>query len=169
MKERSGYKLSRIAFSTMLFAFLTLSAAGQNIPRPEYPQPQFERAKWMNLNGIWEFTMQTKVENPDENWKVIPSIFERKILVPFAPESSLSGIGYTDFIMGTWYKRSFTIPGEWHDQRIFIHFGGVDFDSRVWINNLLAGRHIGGTGSFDFEITKSLKKGENEIVVYAYD
>ena len=157
----------QIAIIVALLHIFLLSKS-QDIPRPEHPQPQFERRNWMNLNGVWDFTMQTNVENPDENWKVIPP-FERKILVPFAPESSLSGIGYKDFIMGVWYKRSFKIPDSWRNQRIFIHFGGVDFDSRVWINNIMAGRHIGGTGSFEFEITQSLKESKNEVVVYAYD
>ena len=113
---------------------MAVTVQAQEIPRPEHPQPQFERTNWINLNGIWDFTMQTKVENPDENWKVRPTNFDSKIKVPFAPESELSGIGYTDFIQGVWYKRSFDIPEKWQGQRIFVNFGGVDFDTRAWIN-----------------------------------
>lgn len=85
-----------------LFLFVAFKAQPQDIPRPEHPEPQFERSKWINLNGSWDFTMQTKVDNPEENWKVRPLKFESKIKVPFTPECKLSGIGYTDFIMGAW-------------------------------------------------------------------
>lgn len=156
-------------FAFLLLLFVTNTIKAQKIPRPEHPQPQFERTSWMNLNGTWDFTMQIKVDNPEENWKNKPPAFDRKITVPFAPESVLSGIGYTDFIQGLWYKRSFKVPEDWHEQRIFVNFGGVDFDTRVWINDQLIGRHIGGTGSFEFEITKAVRTGDNEIMVYAYD
>ena len=157
-------------FSTFaLVLIITANARAQEIPRPEHPQPQFERSKWINLNGTWDFTMQTKVDSAENNWKTRPPTFDRKIIVPFVPESKLSGIGYTDYIQGVWYRRTFTIPADWQGQRVFINFGGVDFDSRIWINNQLVGRHIGGTGSFGFEITKTLQQANNEIVVYAYD
>ena len=156
-----------IAFALVFIFVLNLKA--QDIPRPEHPQPQFERSKWINLNGTWDFTMQSKVENPAENWKTVPTAFDRKIKVPFVPESKLSDIGYTDYIQGVWYKKKFSIPGEWQGQRIFVNFGGVDFDSRVWVNNQLMGRHIGGDVPFEYEITKALQSGENEIIVYAYD
>jgi beta-galactosidase/beta-glucuronidase len=152
-----------------MILFLAVNTQAQDIPRPEYPEPQFERSKWINLNGAWDFTMQTKVDNPEENWKVTPLKFENKIIVPFTPECKLSGIGYTDFIMGVWYKRTFNIPDDWQGQRIFIRFGGVDFDSRVWINNQLVGRNVGGDVPFEYEITKAVHSTENVIVVYAYD
>ncbi len=155
--------------SLILLSSFSMVINAQDIPRPEHPQPQFERTSWMNLNGSWDFVMQTKVDNPEENWKNIPAVFDRKIKVPYSPESNISGIGYTDYILGVWYKRTFKIPDSWKGQRIFINFGGVDFDSRTWINNQLAGRHVGGTGSFEFEITKFIRPGDNEIIVYAYD
>ena len=155
----------------MMVTFLVLNSKAQEvqIPRPEHPQPQFERSQWLNLNGTWDFAMQLKVENPDENWKVVPAVFDKKIVVPFVPESKLSGIGYTEFIQGVWYKRNFKIPDSWQGLRVFVNFGGVDFDTRVWINKQLVGRHVGGTGSFGFEITNALQKADNEIIVYAYD
>ena len=168
MKKKSGYQLS-ILLSIMLLTFLTLSASGQNIPRPEHPQPQFERARWMNLNGTWDFTMLSNIENPGNSWTRRPSEWDKKIIVPFAPESSLSGIGYTDYIHVAWYRRNFNVPQDWKDQRIFVNFGAVDFDSRVWVNDQFIGRHVGGTCSFEYEITKALKEGNNEIVVFAYD
>src|SRR4030042_1696604 len=170
---KQHFKISQSAGSFFLtslaLCIIVFTVQAQDIPRPEHPQPQFERTSWINLNGTWDFTMQVKVENPEENWENMPSAFDRKIKVPFAPESTLSGIGYADFIQGLWYKRSFRIPDNWQGQRIFVNFGGVDFDSRVWINSQLVGRHVGGTGSFEFEITKAVQNGDNEIVVYAYD
>jgi len=153
----------------ILLVLMSVTAIGQNMPRPEHPQPQFERTKWMNLNGTWDFTMLSNIENPQESWRRKPIEFDRKIIVPFVPESPLSGIGYTDYIHVVWYKRSFQIPDDWQGQRIFVNFGAVDFDSRVWVNDQFIGRHVGGTGSFEYEITKALKSGDNEIVVHAYD
>ena len=154
---------------SLLITSLMFTARAQDIPRPEHPQPQFERASWMNLNGNWDFVMQTKIDTPDVNWKTRPANFDRKIKVPYSPESKISGIGYTNYILGVWYRRTFKVPDNWQGQRIFVNFGAVDYDSRVWINNIHVGRHVGGTGSFEYEITKALKSGENEIVVYAYD
>lgn len=161
-------KITGSVIAVMLL-IMTFNAGAQDIPRAEHPQPQFVRSNWINLNGIWDFTMQTKVENPEENWRTFPAAYDKKIKVPFVPESQLSGVGYTDFIMGAWYRRTFSVPENWKGQRLFINFGGVDFDTRVWVNNQLVGRHIGGTGSFEFEITKAALKAENEIIVYAYD
>lgn len=169
MKTTTKFSRTAILIALALLFILVFNSKAQDIPRPEHPQPQFERTSWMNLNGTWDFTMQTKIENPEENWKTIPQTFDRKIKVPYAPETLISGIGYTDYILGVWYKRTFKVPENWQGQRIFVNFGGVDFDSRVWINNQPVGRHVGGTGSFEYEITKALRSGENEIVVYAYD
>ncbi len=169
MKNKKIDLATRVLTGMTLVLLLSLQLHSQEIPRPEHPQPQFERSNWINLNGIWNFAMQTKVETPRENWKIVPEVFDRKITVPFAPESKLSGIGYTDFIQGVWYKRKFSVPAEWKGMRIFVHFGGVDFDSRVWINNQIVGRNVGGDVPFEYEITKVLKPEENEIIVYAYD
>ena len=165
LQEPSG----KLIPAMILLMVMSLSAVGQNMPRPEHPQPQFERTKWINLNGAWDFTMLSNIENPQESWRKKPTSFDKKIIVPFAPESPLSGIGYTDYIHVVWYKRSFQIPDDWQGQRIFVNFGAVDFDSRVWVNDQFIGRHVGGTGSFEYEITKALKSGDNEILVFAYD
>jgi hypothetical protein len=105
----------------------------------------------------------------DRKWFEDPSGFNKKITVPFCPESSLSGIGYTDFIPSVWYSRTFTLPADWKGSRVFLHFGAVDYQCRAWINGIEVGRHWGGTVSFSFEITDALKAGENEIVVLAVD
>jgi len=139
-----------------------------NIPRPEYPRPQFERAHWLNLNGVWEFEMdmgrsgiQRGLHNADK--------LAGEILVPFCPESKLSGVGYKDFIPAVWYRRTFKLPSDWADKRVLLHFEAVDYETRVWVNGKEAGFHRGGYSPFTFEITHLVQQGENVLVVYAED
>ena len=139
------------------------------IPRAEHPKPQFRRDAWMNLNGPWDFAMDPEGIGLKENWLNTPAKFNRKITVPFCVESSLSGITYTNFINTVWYRRTFTLPQDWKGQRVFLHFGAVDYECRAWINGKLVGQHFGGSTSFAFEITAALKNGANDLVVYAFD
>lgn len=139
------------------------------IPRSEHPKPQFKRDTWINLNGQWDFAMDREVVGIKENWQNNASKFDKKIIVPFCVESKLSGIGHTDFIKAVWYHRTFALPKNWKDNRVFLHFGGVDYECRAWVNGKAVGRHYGGTVSFAFEITDAVKKGENDLVVYAFD
>lgn len=138
-------------------------------PRAEHPKPQFRRDRWLNLNGEWNFAFDFGVSGVEKGWPADPASLDRKILVPFCPESKLSGIAYTDFMPAVWYHRSFAVPAEWSGQRVFLHFGGVDYDCRVWINGRLVGRHYGGSSSFCFDITDALKQGDNQVVVCALD
>lgn len=139
-----------------------------NIPRPEYPRPQMVRDGFVNLNGEWDFEFdfgcsgreRKMYENGD---------FSKKILVPFCPESKLSGIAYTDFMNAVWYRRSFTVPAEWKKDRVFLHFGAVDYYCEVYVNSQKAGSHSGGYTSFCFDITDLLTEGENTLCVYAED
>ena len=139
-----------------------------SIPRFEYPRPQFEREDWINLNGQWEFEFDFGKSGRDKNLQTTDS-FSGKIVVPFCPESKLSGVGYVDFIPAVWYRRTFVLPEKWIEKRVLLHFGAVDYDSEVWINGVSMGRHLGGYSSFSYEITKALKPGKNVIVVCAED
>ena len=134
------------------------------IPRSEYPRPQFVRPGWMNLNGEWQFEIDhggsgrargLAEKNP----------LERTILVPFCPESELSGVGYKDFMEAVWYRRTFTLPKEAIGQRVLLHFGAVDYKCEAWINGQSVGVHEGGYVSFEFEITDALKEGEKVQIV----
>lgn len=145
------------------------SSAEPKIPRPEHPKPQFRRDAWFNLNGQWDFTMDPNVVGTKDNWQNKPSKFNKKITVPFCVESKLSGIGHTDFIKAVWYHRTFILPTTWKGKRVFLHFGAVDYECRAWVNGKPVGPHYGGSVSFAFEITDAVKKGENELVVYAFD
>jgi beta-galactosidase/beta-glucuronidase len=154
---------------TLVFCLVTGASLQADIPRPEHPKPQFKREAWMNLNGPWKFAFDPELTGVDKGWPNDPSGFNRTITVPFCPESKLSGIEYTDLIPAIWYHRTLTIPDNWKDKRVFLHFGGVDYDCRAWINGKLAGRHYGGGVSFEFEITPYLKGGSNNIVICALD
>jgi beta-galactosidase/beta-glucuronidase len=144
-------------------------AAVASIPRAEHPKPQFQRDSWLNLNGQWDFAMDPELVGLEEDWQNTPSKFDKKITVPFCVESKLSGIEHTGFIKGVWYHRTFTVPRAWRKDRIFLHFGAVDYECRAWVNGKPVGRHHGGTVSFCFEITDAVKSGENDLVVYAFD
>jgi beta-galactosidase/beta-glucuronidase len=157
-----------LSFLALLFA-ACLAANAAEIPRPEHPKPQFRRDAWLNLNGSWDFAFDFDLKGLDEHWEKDPAKFDKKIVVPFCPESKLSGLAYTDFIPGVWYRRTFRAPAQWKGSRVFLHFGGVDYETRAWVNGQPVGRHFGGTVSFAFEITKALRQGDNELVVHARD
>ena len=110
-----------------------------NTPRPEYPRPRLVRDEWMNLNGTWQFEFDFGDSGKwKELWKEGHGTFDKEILVPFVPESKLSGIEYTDFFTTCWYKRSFELPANWDKEqgRILLNFGAVDFLAEVWVNEL---------------------------------
>ena len=138
------------------------------IPRSEYPREQFKRDAWMNLNGTWQFEFDFGLSGLERKW-FENGPFTREILVPFCPESTLSGIGYTDFFPAVWYRRTFTIDSAWLAQNTLLHFGAVDYACTVWINGKFAGRHEGGYSSFSFDISRLVTLGENTLVVYATD
>ena len=162
-------------FTSILLIFLTVSAMNvaaqspQQIPRPEHPKPQFHRETWLNLNGQWNFGIDLGFSGNEKNWPKDATRLDKKIIVPFCPESKLSGIGYTNFMNEVCYHRKFTVPNQWAGKRIFLHFGAVDYDCRAWINGTGVGRHYGGSSSFCFEITDALRNGENDLFVCALD
>lgn len=130
---------------------------------PEYPRPIMQRADWQNLNGLWNYAIRPVGESE-------PQTFDGQILVPFAVESSLSGVqktvGDTNEL---WYNRTFTIPSKWKDKKILLHFGAVDWKADVWVNDIKIGQHTGGYTPFSFDITPALVKGENKLVVKVWD
>jgi beta-galactosidase/beta-glucuronidase len=143
-------------------------SAGTTIPRPEYPRPQMVREKWINLNGEWQFEMDFGKSGKERKLYEAGS-FSKRILVPYCPESKLSGIEYKDFMPAVWYKREFLLPESWKDQKVLLHFGAVDYEAEVWVNGHSAGTHRGGYSSFSFDITGLLKDGGNSIVICAQD
>ncbi len=143
------------------------SVQSQQIPRPEYPRPQFERSSWVNLNGEWSYTFDFVGSGLEKNYPSSEK-FNGKIIVPFAPESKLSGVAYTDFINHIWYQRNILIPTGWSGKNILLNFGAVYFNSEIYIDGQFAGRHFGGTSSFSIDITKFVTPGKtHNLVVYA--
>lgn len=140
----------------------------QNQPRPEHPFPQMERKNWTNLNGEWQFEFD--FGKSGRNRKLYEQkAFTKKIIVPFCPESELSGINYKDFIPAVWYKRSFELSEDNLNGRTLLHFGAVDYECFVYINGKQVGTHKGGYSSFQFDITDFIVQGHNDITLYAED
>jgi Beta-galactosidase/beta-glucuronidase len=137
------------------------------IPRPEYPRPQLVRKDWINLNGEWQFEIDSGKSGKDR--QLYKNDLSDTITVPFCPESKLSGIGNKDFMNAVWYKRDIDIPESWNGKRILVHFGAVDYQAEIWINGTPAGTHRGGYTSFEFDITGLLRSEKNTITVYAED
>ncbi len=152
---------------------MTIPKPASGVPRPEYPRPRLTRGEdsWQNLNGDWAFTFDFGDSGKyREFWKSENApLFDKRIVVPFVPESKLSGICYTDFFTTCWYRRAVTIPAAWREGRVLLHFGAVDFYCEVWVNEVLVGSHRGGYTPFTLDITDALREGENDIVVRAYD
>jgi len=139
------------------------------LPRPEYPRPQFARSTWQSLNGPWSYAFDPGKSGMERDWQHSQG-FDGDIIVPFCPESVLSGVGHTDFIDCMWYQRKISIPAEWADMRILLHFGGVDYECEAFIDGVSVGRHWGGMVSFSFDVTRSVKPGgEHSLVLYVRD
>lgn len=168
----------------LLFTFLITNAFAQWKPAPykiltpwaeelsvenvhkEYPRPQMEREQWINLNGLWNYSITPVSE------EAIAFQPQGKILVPFAVESSLSGVGRTvgkDSLL--WYNKSFTLKNsEVKNKKVLLHFGAVDWKAEVYLNGTHIGSHEGGYDPFSFDITGALKKsGLQQLVVKVWD
>ena len=130
---------------------------------PEYPRPIMERSDWKNLNGLWKYAITKKVDPT-------PAAYQGDILVPFAVESSLSGVGkMINEKEELWYQRTFDVPSAWRGKQILLHFGAVDWKAEVWVNDVKVGEHTGGFTPFYFDITSVLNKGNNDLVVKVWD
>ncbi|MEK5278430.1 MULTISPECIES: glycoside hydrolase family 2 protein [Paenibacillus] len=139
------------------------------LPRPEYPRPDFVRPEWINLNGQWQFEIDHGKSGKERGYPVNEHNLSGTITVPFCPESRLSGVEYKDFMAAVWYKREFTVPENWTNGRVILHFGAVDYMAEVWVNGVSVGTHRGGYTPFSFDITSNLLAGGNVITVYAED
>ena len=147
----------------------TEEALKVDIPLSEYPRPQLVRSEWLNLNGIWDYMVDSTVIHP--NSTIYPPSFPdntEKIKVPFPPESELSGIARSgDSCL--WYRKVFSIPKAWKGKLILLNFGAVDRISIIFVNGRKVGTHIGGYNAFSFDITDYLNQKENTLIVGAYD
>ena len=127
-----------------------------NTPRSEYPRPQFVRKAWMTLNGEWNFSFTEKT-------------LDKKICVPYAYQSKMSGINSNIECDRVWYEKKFKITEDMKGKRILLHFGAVDFRSKVWVNGQFVKEHIGGNVGYDIDITHVIAECENVLTVMAED
>ena len=139
-----------------------------NIPRNEYPRPQLVRADWTCLNGEWDFEIDNEKCGEEKEYFRREAL-DKKITVPFCPESELSGINNKDFMNCVWYRRNIEIPSEYKDKNVILHFGAVDYHAIVYVNGEKIGEHKGGYTPFCFDITTLLKESGNYITLCAYD
>ncbi len=136
--------------------------------RNEYPRPDFKGESFYSLNGQWDFDFDDSNVGLKQHW-FLNHTYSKKIEVPFCFQSELSGIHDTSFHDYMWYYRTFTKPDMKEDERLLIHFEGVDYLAVVYINGLKTDRHIGSNGGFTIDATDYLKDDENDLVVYCYD
>ena len=138
-------------------------ALDENRILAEYPRPQLRRGSYLNLNGRWDYTI-TEGDGMPDRW-------DGTILVPFSPESALSGVGRALLAEQTlWYRREIALPPGFvpPDGRLLLHFGAVDQEAAVYLNGVLLGRHMGGYNAFTLDATSALGE-RNELVVRVRD
>lgn len=139
--------------------------------RAEYPRPQLKREAWLNLNGEWDFEFDDADKGLKERWFEGNKDFQEKINVPFAFQTKLSQINNLEPHEIVWYQREFTIPEEYSDKRVILHFGAVDFVAKVFINDDYIGEHVGGSTPFSFDISNLIdeSKSKQRLSVRVYD
>jgi beta-galactosidase/beta-glucuronidase len=130
----------------------------------EYPRPQLVRDRWQNLNGLWDYAISPRTAEQ------MPAA-EGKILVPYAIESALSGVGRrVSADQSLWYSRTFEIPSNWRGSRVMLHFDAVDWETEVMVNGQSIGGHKGGSTPFSFDITDAIRwDGANQLRVRVWD
>jgi beta-galactosidase/beta-glucuronidase len=134
-----------------------------SVPKPEYPRPQSVRRDWLNLNGEWQFEIDRGDSGLERGLRTRE--LSGSIIVPFAPESTASGIGDTDFLHAVWYRRTVDIPADWQGRDVLLHFGAVDHDTTVWVNDVELARHRGGFSSFTVPLAGVVAGGETATIV----
>jgi hypothetical protein len=152
---------------TILFLCFSISLFSQQIPLPEHPRPDFERTNWLNLNGSWDFEFDSLNIGVAKKWQSGNTPFSKKINVPFPWGAPLSGVkDEADF---AWYKRTIIVPKAWSNQRTFVTIGASDWETTVWLDGVLVGKHQGGYTPFSFELTDNVKYDTPQYLVIKVD
>ncbi len=134
---------------------------------PEHPRPDFQREHWQNLNGTWDFAFDARDNGIQEGWSEGGSAFDKTILVPFPWGSKLSGV--KDEADIGWYQREIQVDQSWQGERIFVTIGASDWETSIWLDGTLLGKHQGGYVPFSFELTDHIKYGEAQKLVIRAD
>ncbi|SET69866.1 glycoside hydrolase family 2 protein [Paenibacillus sp. NFR01] len=137
--------------------------------KKHYPRPQFVRNDWLDFNGEWDFAFDDKDAGESEEWYLhFPE--GQTILVPFTYETKASGIGEETFHPQVWYRKRVSLPAGTDGKRTILHFQGVDYLAKLWVNGHFVGQHEGGYAAFSFDITPYLRTGaENQLVLKVED
>ena len=151
---------------TIFLLCLSLHVFAQQIPLPEHPRPDFERTNWINLNGSWDFEFDSLNIGLNKKWETGNAAFSKKINVPFPWGAPLSGV--KDEADLAWYKRAITVPKSWSNQRVFVTVGASDWETTVWLDGVLLGKHQGGYTPFSFEL-KNVKYDTPQYLVIKVD
>lgn len=151
------------------FVISNFSFNASSAPKGEYPRPQFQREGWFNLNGVWTYEIDNTKSGKEKGYTSSKG-FNSDIIVPFCPESKLSGVKHTDFIHAMWYHQKLSIPDSWQEKLILLHFGGVDYKAEIYIDGNHVFSHYGGSASFSVDITTYVTTGNiHNLVVYVED
>jgi len=153
-----------LCFCLFLFCF---SSIAQSIPLPEHPRPDFERADWVNLNGKWGFEFDSLQIGEKQNWQEGNFRFSKNITVPFPWGSPLSGV--KDEADIAWYQKTIATPSSFKNKRTFLTIGASDWETTVWLDGKMVGKHQGGYTPFSFELTDFVKYDSPQKLVIRVD
>src|SRR3989442_3489342 len=137
------------------------------IPLPEHPRPDFQRADWLSLNGTWRFAFDPRDEGLRLGWPGGSLPGNREIVVPFSWGAPLSGV--PDSANIGWYAREITVPAEWRGRRVFLVVGACDWRTTVWLDSTKLGDYQGGYMPFSFELPRRLQGGPHRLVLRVDD
>lgn len=132
----------------------------------QYPRPQLKRSEWLNLNGEWNFDFDDSNRGIQDKWYESHE-YSKKIRVPFAYQSKLSGIHDVSIHDRVWYQRKFNVKET--NKRVILHFEGVDYEAHCFVNHKLAYTHVGGSTGFSFDITDFIVSGTQDLAVMVFD
>ncbi|MHC4518159.1 MAG: glycoside hydrolase family 2 protein [Planctomycetota bacterium] len=150
-----------------LFLLPCTAPAREQIPLPEHPRPDFQRADWLNLNGTWQFRFDKENAGLDRDWAAGKADFPLSITVPFPWGSKLSGV--EDQADIGWYRRTIRVPDDWQGRRVFVVVGACDWLTTAWLDGQKVGTFQGGYTPFEFELTDHVKPGQDQQLVLRVD
>ena len=158
-----------LALALVTFTFFAVSSARAEIPLPEHPRPEFQRADWVNLNGDWGFWFdKDKIGERDRWFDAATESFPLRIRVPYPWGSKLSGVPNDADV--AWYARTVQVPASWQGKRIFLVIGASDWKTDAWLDGQpLGSSHQGGYTPFEFELTRLARPGADQRLTLRVD